>query len=266
MRNWSWVGLLLGIVAAAGAGPSFAQAPVSFKESPRDAIRDGAFQWADPGGMLFHTAFHGEVTTRYLLLKTAVHSKEVAKNLRLDEQQILRIKSLKPIPRDLPKPSDKVDRNDQPDEQIEDPEYFGFLRPDQLGRLDVLALNFDGYCALSRKSLAMRLELCEASQTEIAQTITNYRKLVFMPRFRWRFAARPENDSKFRDCQFAGSFCTQVNLKIIDALTDEECRRFQAFLATGLDAEMRDTINAVERLAPLPEGLANLRKFLEDDR
>ncbi len=148
------------IISAANIAHLSAQEAVPLKVSPRDSVRSGARVFGDPGGMLFHTAFHENVTTRFLLLKTAPHSKELAKSLALDDQQLMHIKSLQPV-KLRPEPADRnlkenrVISNDQPDEQIVDPAYFEFLRSNQLNRLDVLAIRFDGYSALTRKSRAI---------------------------------------------------------------------------------------------------------------
>ncbi len=41
-----------------------------------------------PNAMLFHTAFHGGNTTRFMLLKMALDSKELAKFFDLSESQL----------------------------------------------------------------------------------------------------------------------------------------------------------------------------------
>src|SRR5262245_31684580 len=67
----------------------------------RDGLRSSAWAVGEPGSMLFHTAFHGGMTTRFVLLKTSLHSEELAKHLSLDDQQRMRIKQLKPVKIDL---------------------------------------------------------------------------------------------------------------------------------------------------------------------
>ena len=229
---------------------------------PRESQREFAWFFNYPGGMLFHTAFHEGYTTRFLLLKTALHANQLSRHLDLDEQQRLHIKNLQPVKLELEKRRDAPDANAQPDEQVIDPEYFAFLRPEQLKRLDAIAIRFDGYSALSRKSVIKHLNLGDASQTQIANAIIEIRETIIMPRFRWEFAGRLPEDIQFRNCHFAGSICTHLNLKIFDILTDGECQRLFEFMSTAYDADVAD---AVEKLAPLPHGIGTLIKWAKQE-
>lgn len=228
--------------------------------SPRELARAGAWQFGDPGGMLFHTAFHEAVTTRFLLLKSALHSETLAKYLALDETQRQHVQKLRPVAVNRRNTSGLTDPNAQADEQVLQPDYFAFLSPDQLQRLDVMAFRFDGYSALTRHSLAKDVALSEASQQQIAQAVADIRERLVLPRFRVHFASALPDDIKFRDCYFAGAITTQLNRRIVDILADDEVQRLQNLVTSVLDAEADAAIAAVERLAPLPSGISGLRR------
>lgn len=227
----------------------------------RERLRSSAWFFGYPGSMLFHTAFHGGMTTRFVLLKTALHSEEFAKHLSLDDQQRMRITQLKPVKIDLKEQAKAADPNAQPDEQIVQLDYYAFLQREQLKKLDMLALRFDGYIALTRQSVATDLELTAATKEKIAKAAVEIREKVFLPRFRLNYAGTPPTDIKYRDCHFAGSLCTQLNVQILDILTDEECRRFGEWLSSIDD---NNAFDAVERLAKLPDGLGALYRFVEE--
>lgn len=235
-----------------------AQEPAPPEKSARSWLSENAWYFGYPNGMLFHTAFHGGFTTRYLLLKTAVRSTELSDYLSLSQEQQALIRDLKPVLVRLTELPDGFDGNDEPDEQVWTPEYFAFLSASQLMKLDLLAFRFDGYSALTRKSLALHLNIDESSQMKIRGIVRDTRDRIVLPRFRWEFAAPLPSDIKFRDCHFAGSICTQVNLQILEALTDEECERVHEF-ASALPT--LDVVGHIEDMAQYPDGVTHLLLF-----
>lgn len=249
--------LLIGILAAMSCQSLLnAQERPAVEPAPRDALRNSAGEFTYPGGMLFHTAFQGGYTTRFLLLKAALRSNELSKFFALDERQRLHVKDLQCVTIDEAHRRTMLDDNAQPDEQLIEPDYFAFLGEGRLRKLDILALRFDGYMALTRKSFAERLELSPQTREKIAQAAIEIRRSEFIPRFRWEFAARLPKDIKYRDCLFAARAATRLNLTIVDALTDRECERLSGMLdADGLAA---DAFTAAEDLATLPQGVHSL--------
>lgn len=253
-----WLVLLVGIeFAVSDRGILNAEEAATKKLPPREVLRECASEFTYPGGMLFHTAFQRGITTRYILLKASLRSEELNEYFSLDERQRLHAENLRPVKLKDKHRRDLLDENAPPDEQLIEPDYFAFLGKDPLIKLDVLALRFDGYMALTRKSLAERLELSEESREKIAKAASELRELIVLPRFRWHFAAPLPNDIGFRDCLYAGSVCTQLNLKIIDLMTDQECERLHQTLVETLDQEV---IQATEKLAVLPDGVWSLLK------
>ena len=231
------------------------------KPSPRESVRSAGCLLSYPGGMLFHTAFDENVTTRFLLLKASLHSEAVKKYLSLDENQLLQVKELRPAKLAEANDGDDGDLNAEPDEQVLQPDYFAFLKAEQLQKLDVLALRFDGYIALNRKSVAEYLRLGDASKLQIEKMTLDVREKIILPQFRWEFAAKLPKDSKYRSCLFAGSVCAQLNLRIVDTLTDQECQRLQDLFAAYTDAV--GAIEAIEKAAVLPDGIRTLREFIK---
>src|SRR5579862_2555095 len=94
-----WPGLL-GLVLAASTVPGL-RADEAKPLSSRESLRASAYHFCYSGSMLFHTAFHQGVTTRFLLLKAALHSEELAKHFKLNEQQRLYITTLQPVKVDV---------------------------------------------------------------------------------------------------------------------------------------------------------------------
>ena len=239
------------------------QDPDTTQQSPREELTASAWYFGYPDGMLFHTAFHGGYTTRFLLLKTALRSDELAKYFALTEGQRIQIQNLKMVTIDSSVRKLLADDNAEPDEQIVRADYFAFLSDAQLASVDLVAFRFDGYCALTRSSLARHLAISEPAQTKIRAIVRTLRDNVFLPRFRWEFAAPLPADITFRSCQFAGSICAQANLQIINALTDEECRRVLDFIST---VPTNAVIAEIEELAPLPKGLSELLKYTSSQK
>jgi hypothetical protein len=242
-----------------------AQDSVVTAHSAREQLRWTAVSFAYPNGMLFHDAFREGVTTRLLLLKTALESDELGRYLSLDETQRDQILQLRAAGTDARLARGETDLNAQPDEQVFDNDFFDFLRAEQLVRLDAIAFRYDGYAALSRISLASHLQLSDESQKMIASTVKAVRKDAVLPYSRQRFAGPQPADAAYRDCQFAGSLCTQVNLRILEALTDEECARILEFVENTLGDDHEDwkVVLATDELASLPNGVWTLADRLD---
>jgi len=251
------VALLLTSIVILASRVIAQQAPPE-EQSARSWLSESAWYFGYPGGMVFHTAFHGPYTTRFLLLKSAAHSVEFCDYLELSKEQQLLIQDLNPVPLGKEIPRSNFDPNDEPDEQVLKADYFAFLSESQLVKLDLVAFRFDGFAAMTRKSLAQHLDISESSQAKIRVVVGDIREKVFLPRFCWEFAAPLPVDIKFRDCQFAGSICTHLNLKVLEILTDEECQRVRKFIST---LNGNDVIEHIEEVAPLPGGISALMQF-----
>jgi hypothetical protein len=233
-------------------------AHLSSQEKANDHSQYAIF-FGYPGGMVFHTAFHGNTTTRFLLLKTALHSKQLREYLLLNENQCEHIKGMRAPAREL-----SGDRNSEPDEQVGDPQYFAFLSEDQLGRLDLLAVRFDGLAALSRKSVVRRLDLSQASRDGISDAIMRVREKAVLPKVRRDFAAELPEDSDYRNCVFTGQITASLNFQILNALDRDEAGRLAAWISDIADSgpSFYDACEEVERMAPLPNGLDELRQYI----
>jgi hypothetical protein len=209
--------------------------------------------------MLHHTAFCSTITTRFLLLKAATNCQELSSFLDLSDEQLDQVQQLEVVNENAWFALDNVDQNAQPDEQLVDPKFFDFLQEDQLKRLDFVAFWFDGYASLSRSSVASRLNLSAETQRRIAEAILDIRSRVVLPNSRSRFAGPQPKDGDYMDCYFAGTVCAQLNLQIIDILSDEECRQLHEFLYLTYDATTAgDAIYAVRKRAKLPGGVLSL--------
>lgn len=204
-----------------------------------------------PGGALSHTAFHGSYTTRYLLLRSCKSSSELAKYLKLDKKQLGIVQELEVIEQIQP-------QNEQPDLEVIAPGYFSFLNEEQMLKLDLIAMQYDGYWALTRKSFAKRLELSKETQKNIAAVIKQVRDDLVMPRFRHEFAAPLPEDWKYDSMRFSGSVATYANIKIVDQMSDQECERLMKLIfknqpPQALQEELREMVS-------LPDGVMNLRQ------
>jgi len=221
-----------------------------------DRLVSASWAYGLPGGMLHHTAFHQGVTTRYLLLKAANRSKEIANYLNLSQQQLETIRQLRPATMNA---GEGTDLNAQPDEQSIDPNYFDFLEERQLIILDVLALRCDGFPALMRKSLAEQLELTDTTRQKVAKAVRDIREDIVLPRFRWEFAAKLPDDIKQRDMEFSGKISTYANIKIVLVLAEEERHRLIDFIKeTELPYEI---LQSLDDLMQYPAGVQSLRIF-----
>jgi hypothetical protein len=219
---------------------------------PPESLIATAWYFGYPGGMLFRTAFHRGYTTRIVLLKTAVRWEELADYLSLTEAQIKHIRDLPPLAQSDHDRDHTLDLNAEPDEQLLEPEYFAFLSTSQLAKLDRVAFRFDGYIALTRRSLAGHLNISQSTQIRIREAVRAVRENVVLPRARGVFAAPLPGDIEFRNCLFAGSVCAQLNVQIIEIMTPEECQRVSEFISPIRGDKM---IAELEKLAPLPEGV-----------
>ena len=160
-----------------------AQQPVDDSRTPRQVLRDYSWVYNWPGGALFHTAFHRGYTTRFLLLKKCASSPVIADYLELTENQLKSVRELKPVV------SSEI-KNAQPDEQAVDADYYAFLSKEQLLKLDITALRFDGFWALTRQSLAGSARLSADSKSNVAAVVAEVRDRIIMPKFRWALVAR----------------------------------------------------------------------------
>ncbi len=229
--------------------------PVEIPRHPDRTLEASACFLGYPNAMLFHTAFHGQNTTRYLLLKSSLRSEVVAKWLDLSEEQIKRIENLAPA---NTQGARGVDPNDSVDEQVVDREYFAFLTELQMKRLDALAIRFDGLSALTRRSLKRELQINDDSHAAICKFVAKMRNDIVLPRFRVNFAATLPNDHEYREVDFAARLHAHTNLSILQFLGEDERKRLHAFLATHSNNE---AIIAIENLAPLPQGLSALHEL-----
>lgn len=207
-----------------------------------------------PNGYFFQGAFQGNVATRFLILKAAIQSKDVANALELTESQLKTIRALHPV-----EPSGAT--KELPDEQSLEAGYFEFLDSKQLERLDALAIRFDGLACLSRKSMANRLQLSVATQQAIGSILKKERAELFAPRLQDRISesVKPK-DHAYRECLFDGQTMALVNLEILGVLNDEECNRLFEFGKTMQSVQAG--VIAIESMAPLPDGILSLRKSL----
>jgi hypothetical protein len=212
------------------------------------------------GGLPFYTAFHqGVATTRLILLKAASDIPELAEYLHLSAPQLKTIKTTKIT--DGGELTDVqvatlLDENAAVDEELVNPNFYGFLDDAQRERLDRLSLEFDGLAGLSRSSIASRLNLSLATRKRIAITLTRFREEGWLPFFRYEFAGRLPADHGYRKCVFVGEFLAGLNGEIYSHLSADErkaCREWNS--GTPVPDKV---IEAIKRKAPLPEGLFGL--------
>lgn len=256
--------MVLAVAAAASTGHADEQKSNTKKidESPaalRSSLRDSAWIYGSPHGAMMHNAFHGQVTTRLLLLKAAVREPILAKHLSLDARRLEQIKQLKPAA-GAPGQSDEQ-ANEQPDEEALNSDYFAFLDDSQLARLDRLAFQLDGYAAFTRRSVAARLRLSAATQKQIKQYAAKLRREYVMPRFQAHFAGVLPDNIEYRNVNFSARMHTQLNNRAVAAMTDAEVESVHRFVVQ--DAPPIEVVRRLEELAPLPKGALNLRRFLD---
>lgn len=198
-----------------------------------------------PNSMLFHNAFYAGNSTRFLLLKASLQSPEIADRFEFTKDQIETIRELSPI-ENVGKPE-----NDSIDEQAINPDFYSFLNDAQRTKLDALTIRFDGLAALTRISLKERVNISDDSVAKIQEIVGKIRNEVLL-RFRMNYAAVLPTDQAFRDVDYSGRVLTHVNETILQSLTPKERDRLFEFLQQHFDHEL---IRAVEKLAPLPQGL-----------
>lgn len=243
-----------------------AQQQAVLDPSAREDLRSSAWLYGYPRGMLQHTAMLHTITTRYQLLRAATDCKELSSFLNLTDEQLEIVRRLNVVSEDVWFEHNKDDLNAQPDEQYVEPKYFDFLQAEQVERLDFVAFWFDGYASLSRSSIAERLRLAPETRQRIAEAIANIRDNVVIPNSWRRFGGPQPKDGDYMDCYFAGAWCAQLNLQIIEILSDDECSRLHAFLdSTYEPIAVGDLIAAVRKRARLPDGVLALAEAIVDD-
>lgn len=225
----------------------------SAKNSPRKILQRCALRPSWPGSGLWHTAFNRECTTRFLLLRCSTKTKELVSWLKLSDEQLQTVAQLRPVA--------EVDRrielsNDEPDEEVFDPKYFSFLSDQQRLKLDMLAMQYDGYFALTRRSLASAAKLSDESQAKIAKIVATAREEYVLPKFRWEFAARLPDDYQYEKMLAEGSYAAYVNLQIVDVLSDGECERLTKLLSDH--SAPREVEQSLRALIKLPQGFDRL--------
>jgi hypothetical protein len=211
------------------------------------------------GGIPFYTAFHQRTTTRLMLLHAAKRMPELAKHLHLTDTQIQRIEDLALPDLDSLRSDYRdsiLDNNAAIDEEIVDPNFYAFLDDEQRSLLDGLSLSFDGWSALSRTSVSTRIQLSGESKREVATVLTKYREDLYLPYFRHTFAAKLPPDHDYRDCEFNGRYLATLNRAIAAKLSADELKRLSEW--TSRSQPPNELVEAIRRLAPLPDGLFSL--------
>ena len=257
MRNMMFIAAYILLAAT-----QFSPGQENRVDESREFLRQHSFHFSYPGGALFHTAFHRSLTTRYLLLKTAKKCSALERYLELDAIQLELIDKLRPLSIESSGKEMGRDPNSQPDELLVDSKYYDFLNAEQLARLDCVAFRFDGYASLVRSSVAKRVNLSDESKAKIEEAVSRMRETIFLPRFRFHFGSPSHEEMSCRDCLFAGAFATQVNSRIVELLTDAECRRVHQVIVSKID---HTVIQELEKLATLPNGIDSLSKSLTED-
>ncbi len=134
------------VVISLMAVPPHASGQENVVESSRELLCQSSSYFNYPGGMLFHTAFHHALTTRYVLLKSAKQCPALKQYLKLNANQMESVDKLRPLHVETPSKKAATDLNAEPDEQVLDSNYFDFLNTEQLARLDLVAFRFERIC------------------------------------------------------------------------------------------------------------------------
>lgn len=211
------------------------------------------------GGLPFYTAFHQQMTTRLILLKAAPGIPELTGYLLLTDAQSQSFKDLR-----LPDRSELteaqiatlLDPNIAFDEHLLDPSFYSILSEDQRELLDRISVEFDGLSGLSRKSIADRLSISEASRTRIGESLVSYRDNGWLPYFRYEFAAKLPLDHDYRKCVFVGQFLLALNQAIAEQLNAQELEAWNDWIKSTQPP--RDVVESIKRAAPLPGGLFSI--------
>lgn len=232
----------------------------SLPETARARLRKLACFYGYPNAMLLHTAFHESKSTRFLLLKAALVSEHVRTALELTPEQVATIQNLNPVAwgkyrLDPTQPAG----HDSPDEQAVDPDYFRFLSPRQMAKLDALAFRFDGYPALTRQSMISHVQLSDATNKAVAKFVQEIRSDIVLPRVRENFAAKLPKDHAYRECFLDGNIYAHANTGILEVLTDAECERLDAFLKEHNSPE---AVRSIEAIAVFPYGMVALHTLV----
>jgi hypothetical protein len=200
-----------------------------------------------PNGMLFHTAFHGGKSTRFVLIKTIAANASLAEDFGLTASQITAIQKLRPV--------ETAQSNDSVDELSVDPEIYSMLTEQQMDSLTYLSLRFDGMPGLTHKSTAERVGISQDTFEGMRQIVARNRDTIVLPNFRVRFATNRSDDQKSRDADFDTRLIVMTNFQLVAKLTDAERKKLVEFFETkAVDGLAR----RIEALAPLPDGLIHL--------
>lgn len=211
------------------------------------------------GGLPFYTAFHQEMTTRLILLKAAPGIPELTGYLLLTDAQSQRLKDLKIPDRSeltVAQIATLLDSNIAFDEHLLDPSFYNILSEHQRELLDRISVEFDGLSGLSRKSIADRLSLSEATRKRISESLVSYRDNGWLPYFRYEFAAKLPPDHDYRKCVFVGQFLFALNQTIAEQLNAHELEALSDWIKTTQPP--RNVVESIKRAAPLPGGLLSL--------
>jgi hypothetical protein len=206
-----------------------------------------------PGGLLFQNAFHGNRSTRFLLLKAIASKPDSVKQFELTESQKKVIGALRPVATEV--------SNESPDEPTLDPTYYSFLSQSQQDRLMLISLHFDGLAGLSHKSIAVRIGLEPSTVGSLTEIVRKQRDSVVLPNFRVRFAQNPSEQDKFRNADFDLRLVVLTNFDIAAVLSAKECEKIGAFMKTNDVAEL---IDLIKTMAELPTGLDLLHALIAE--
>lgn len=200
-----------------------------------------------PNGMLFHTAFHGGKSTRFVVIKTIAANASLAEDFGLTASQITAIQKLRPV--------ETAQSNDSPDELSVDPKIYSMLTEKQMDSLTSLSLRFDGMPGLTHKSIAERVGISHDTVEGMRKIVARNRDSIVLPNFRVRFATNRSDDQKSRDADFDTRLIVMTNFQLVAKLTDAERKKLAEFFKTN---EVDSLARKIEALAPLPDGLIHL--------
>lgn len=206
-----------------------------------------------PGGMLFQNAFHGNRSTRFLLLKAIASKPDLVKQFELTESQKKVIEALRPVKKEV--------SNESPDEPTLDPTYYSFLSQSQQDRLTLIALHFDGLAGLSHKSIAAQIGLESSTVGSIAEIVRKQRDSIVLPNFRVRFAQNPSEQDNFRNADFDLRLVVLTNFEIAAVLSAKDSEKLGAFMKKN---DVADLIDLIKTMAELPSGLDLLHAWIDE--
>ena len=225
------------------------------QETPLLTAFDGVVAFTGyPNGLLFHTAFHGNKTTRFLLIKAIASVDRLAKEFALSAEQIAAINELQPI--------NTASSNDAPDELLVDPKIYEMLTPQQLDVLTFLTLHFDGLPGLTQKSTADRIGISATTFKQMREIVSRNRESVVMPNFRVRFASNPSENDKAKNADFDTRLIVMTNFQLVAILNDNERAKLTEFVKAHQNSAI---VQQIAELAPLPDGLSHLHEFAKEN-